>query len=672
MYEERILQLRAELHQHNRRYYIDSAPVISDTEFDGLMKELETLETAHPELYDPNSPTQRVGSDLSQDFRGVPHQRPMLSLGNTYNRGDVQAFLQRISEALGGRQPVICLEPKFDGLSISLHYRHGALQLALTRGDGLVGDDVTANVRTIRSIPLRLAPGDWPDEFEVRGEVLLPYASFERLNQERTRRGEPLFANPRNAASGTLKSKSSAVVAQRGLDAYFYFLLPPSGGEDLYPTHFEGLEALRRWGFKVSRHARLAPTAEEVMDYLAEMDGLRHRLPVSTDGVVLKVNDLGQQRALGFTAKTPRWAIAYKFQAERARTRLLAVTFQVGRTGAVTPVANMQPCWLAGTTVKRASLHNEDIILGFDLHLGDWVYVEKAGEIIPQIVGVDKEARAESRSDGTLGEKVSFVKACPACGTPLVRYQGEATHYCTGLHCPPQTKARIEHFVSRSAMDISTLGPETIADLYERGLLRDAADLYDLTPEQLLGEGSKGRRRAEKLCLGIAESRERTFDRVLFALGIPLVGSVASRSLARHFQRMQALEAATADELLTVGGIGPGIAKSVTDYLHDPDNRHLIQRLATAGLQMEMRETAPTSHRLSGERIVLSGTFLRHSREEYKTLIQQHGGENVSSVSARTSFILAGSDMGPAKREKAGKLNIPLVSEEDFLAMIAE
>lgn len=662
--KDRILALRDALHRHNYNYYVKNAPEISDREFDDLMHELQDLEARHPELADPNSPTQRVGSDLAGDFEQVAHRYPMLSLGNTYNRGDVADFYRRVSEGLGGAPFEICCELKFDGLSIALWYDEGQLTRAVTRGDGVRGDDVTANVRTIRSIPLRLPPGqDWPRHFEIRGEVLMPWASFEALNAERERREEPLFANPRNAASGTLKSKNSAVVAQRRLDAYLYYLL----GDDIPgESHYDNLQAAARWGFKISKAMRLVKTLDEVYAYIDYWDTERKQLPVATDGIVLKVNSLRQQQALGYTAKTPRWAIAYKFQAERAETRLLAVTYQVGRTGAVTPVANMEPVQLAGTVVKRASLHNEDIIRQLDLHLGDRVYVEKAGEIIPQIVGVDTAARGAD-----LGPRVEFIKTCPECGTPLVRYEGEAAHYCPNdTACPPQLKGRVEHYICRDAMNIDSLGPETVDDYFERGWVKDPSDLYQLTVAQLAGADRKRLKSAQKIIDGIEASKRVPFDRVLYALGIRFVGKVAARAIARHFRSWDALLSAKADDFLQIEGVGDVIAGSVCAWKADERNLALVERLRAAGVQLELPEAAHASDVLAGKSIVISGTFQHHSREEYKALIDAHGGKNVGSISGKTSFVLAGANMGPTKRQKAASLGVPLVSEEEFLSMI--
>lgn len=667
--EERILQLRHELHQHNYNYYVKSAPTITDQAFDGLMAELMELERKHPEMADANSPSVRVGSDLSQDFVQVNHTVPMLSLGNTYSREDIEDFYNRVREGLNGEKFEVCCEQKFDGLSISLIYENYRLVRAVTRGDGVRGDDVTANVKTIRTIPLEL-PRDCgcPADFEIRGEVLMPWESFERLNAEREAREEPLFANPRNAASGTLKSKSSAVVAHRHLDAYLYYVLGDSITE---PTHYGRLELARKWGFQVSNHVKLARSVDDILAYIDYWNEERRNLPVATDGIVLKVNSLAQQERLGFTAKSPRWAIAYKFKAERACTPLLKVTYQVGRTGAVTPVANMEPVQLAGTVVKRASLHNADIIAQLDLHVGDHVYVEKAGEIIPQIVGVDLAARKELGNK--IGEKVTFITHCPECGAELVRYPGEAAHYCPNdTACPPQLKGRIEHFISRDAMNIDSIGPETVDDYFERGLIRDAADLYQLRVEDLWGFDATRMRSAQKVIDGLEESKKVPFERVLFALGIRFVGKVVAKNIARHFKSMNALFEATIDDLLTCDGVGDVIASSVRTFLREERNIDLINRLRAAGLQMEVEQVALASTALVGKTVVISGTFEQHSRDEYKKLIEDNGGKNTGSISKKTSFILAGEGMGPSKREKAEKLGIPIISEQEFLAMIGE
>lgn len=663
--KDEIRQLRDELHRHNYNYYVLNAPEISDREFDEMMARLQQLEQEHPEFQDPNSPTQRVGSDLNHDFVQVAHRYPMLSLSNTYNQQEVAAFYERVSEGLKGEPFEICCELKYDGLSISLIYEEGRLVRAVTRGDGVQGDDVTDNVRTIRCIPLQLQPGDYPASFEIRGEILMPWSSFEALNQEREAREEPLFANPRNAASGTLKSKNSATVAQRKLDCFLYYLL---GEEIPSDSHYENLERARRWGFKVSDAIRKVSTLQEIYDFTDYWDTERKNLPVATDGIVLKVDSLRQQRTLGYTAKSPRWAIAYKFQAERAYTRLNAVTFQVGRTGAVTPVANMDPVQLAGTVVKRATLHNADIIKQLDLHLGDMVYVEKGGEIIPKIVGVDYEARSFMASP-----EVRFVTHCPECGTPLVRYEGEAAWYCPNqTSCPPQIKGRIEHFISRKAMNIDSLGPETVDEYFERGLIHDVADLYDLRVEQINGEDGGREKSARKIIRSIQESASVPFERVVYALGIRFVGEIAAKTLARNFKSMDNLAAATLDDLMKVNGVGQVIAQSVVSFFADEKNVRLIERLRAHGVQMALSEEELTAHSdvLAGQSIVISGVFTQHSRDEYKAMIERHGGKNVGSISAKTSFILAGANMGPAKLEKAQKLGIRILSEEEFLLLI--
>ena len=663
---ERIYQLREELHRHNHLYYVTHSPIISDQEFDHLMAELQQLENLHPETADPNSPSVRIGSDLSQEFTQVPHQIPMLSLGNTYDREEVRDFYRRISEGLQGKPFDICCELKFDGLSISLHYEKGKLIRAVTRGDGIQGDDVTANVRTIHSIPLQLTPGsNYPETFEIRGEILMPWASFEKLNKEREAREEPLFANPRNAASGTLKNKSSKIVAGRGLDAYLYYLM----GKDIpQRSHYDNLQLAATWGFQVSPHMRLARSLEEIYDFISYWEEERKNLPVATDGIVLKVNDITQQEHLGFTAKSPRWAIAYKFKAERALTCLEAVTYQVGRTGAVTPVANMAPVHLAGTTVRRASLHNEDIIKQLDLHIGDMVYVEKAGEIIPQIVGVDLKSRTEK-----LGKAVTFISHCPECGTQLIRYEGEAAHYCPNdATCPPQLKGRIEHYICRDAMNIDSLGPETVDEYFERGLIHDAADLYHLSVADLCGADRTRLKSAQKVVDGIAKSREVPFERVLFALGIRFVGKVVAKTLAQHFCNIDAIKTAPLEELLSVDGIGTVIAQSVKQYFGEPANITLVERLREAGVQMAVVRRETVSDHLSSQSIVISGTFIHHSRKEYAEMIELHGGNNVTSISAKTAFILAGEGVGPSKLAKAQKLGISLISEDEFLKMITD
>ena len=661
----RILQLRQALHEHNYRYYVLNQPVISDQEFDFLMRELQDLEAKHPDMYDANSPTQRVGSDLNKEFVQVAHKYPMLSLANTYNRQEVEDFYNSIVKGLHGEPFDICCEMKYDGLSISLTYQQGRLVRAVTRGDGVRGDDVTDNVKTIRSIPLVLTGNDWPSEFEIRGEILMPWQVFERLNAEREAAEEPLFANPRNAASGTLKSQNSALVASRHLDAYLYYML----GDNLpCDSHYDNLMKAREWGFKISEGMQKVNSLQGILDYINLWDEQRHGLPVATDGIVLKVNSLRQQRALGYTAKSPRWAIAYKFKAERVCTRLDEVTFQVGRTGAVTPVANMEPVQLAGTTVKRATLNNEDFIRSLDLHIGDYVYVEKGGEIIPKIVGVDIDRRP------IVATQVRFATHCPECGARLVRYEGEAAHYCPNdSSCPPQIKGRIEHFISRKAMNIDSLGPETVDEYFRHGLVKNIADLYDIDVQQINGNGNR-QKSAQKIVNGIAASVHVPFERVVFALGIRFVGETSAKLLARHFKTMDALMHASLQELVEVEGVGEVIAKSVISYFHQPENISMIQRLRDKGVQMSLSEEQlqGASDKLAGKSIVISGVFARHSRDEYKQLIEQHGGKNVGSISGKTSFILAGDNMGPSKLQKAEKLGIAIIGEDEFLAMIEE
>lgn len=662
--KDRILYLRKTLHEHNYKYYVLNQPDISDQEFDFLMHELQDLEARHPELYDANSPTLRVGSDLNQNFTQVAHKYPMLSLANTYNEQDVADWYDSVRRGLDGEDFEVCCEMKYDGLSISLTYVDGKLVRGVTRGDGVHGDDVTANVRTIRCIPLVLKEGSgYPHEFEIRGEILMPWKVFERLNAEREAAEEPLFANPRNAASGTLKSQNSRLVASRQLDSYLYYLLGdtlPSDG------HYENLQTAASWGFKISQGMKKVKTLQEIYDYINYWDTERKNLPVATDGIVLKVNSLRQQRSLGYTAKSPRWAIAYKFKAERACTRLNEVSYQVGRTGAVTPVANMDAVQLAGTVVKRATLNNEDFIRNFDLHIGDYVYVEKGGEIIPKIVGVDIERRPED------AQPVKFIDKCPECGTPLVRYEGEAAHYCPNdTGCPPQIKGRIEHFIARRAMNIDSLGPETVDEYYRRGLVHNIADLYTIKVQDINGSGNR-ERSARKIVDGIAASKQVPFERVVFALGIRFVGETSARLLARHFKTMDALQNASMQQLMEVEGVGEVIAKSVIAYFHNPVNQDIVERLRSYGLQMQLSEEQinGASDKLAGKSIVISGVFAKHSRDEYKALIEQHGGKNVGSISGKTSFILAGDNMGPSKLQKAEKLGIPLVNEDDFLDMI--
>lgn len=662
--KEKIEHLRQELNEHNYNYYVLNAPVISDREFDRMMEELQQLEKEYPQYSDPNSPTQRVGNDINKAFTQVKHKYPMLSLGNTYTIDEVASFYDRVRSGLNEDFRIVG-ELKYDGTSISLTYRHGKLLRAVTRGDGVQGDDVTENVKTIRSIPLQLRGTGYPDEFEIRGEILMPWTVFEQLNAEREREEETLFANPRNAASGTLKLQNSAIVASRNLDAYLYYLL----GEDLpSDDHYENLQIARSWGFKISDAMQVCHSLEEMKAFIDYWDVNRKNLPVATDGIVFKVASLRQQKNLGYTAKSPRWAMAYKFQAEQALTRLNSVSYQVGRTGTVTPVANLDPVQLSGTVVKRASLHNDDIIQSLDLHIGDMVFVEKGGEIIPKITGVDFDARGL-----LIGEKVTFIKQCPECGTPLVRYEGEVAHYCPNeMGCPPQIKGRIEHYISRRAMDIDGLGPETIDLFYRLGMVRTVADLYSLNESEIASLERLGEKSARNIIEAVDRSLQVPFERVLFALGIRFVGETVAKKLANSFVSIEALESATLDDLVGVDEIGPRIAQSVRAYFENEQNRNLIKRLEEAGVQMRISEDRLSgfTDKLDGATIVISGTFTHHSRDEYKQMIEQHGGKNTGSVSAKTTYLLAGENMGPAKLEKARKLGIKIISEEDFLQII--
>lgn len=664
--KDQIEQLRRVLNEHNHNYYVLNSPTISDKEFDELLRKLQDLEAAHPELYDPYSPTQRVGSDITQGFKQVVHERPMLSLGNSYSIEEVEDFLRRAQNGLGGEKSEIVGELKFDGTSISLTYEHGRLVRAVTRGDGTQGDDVTNNIVTIRSIPLQLNPGNWPDKFEVRGEVLLPWANFEQLNRERQFNEEPLFANPRNAAAGTLKLQKSSEVARRGLDAVFYFLL----GDSLpYPDHYRNMKAVGEWGLKVSPQMTVLHSIEEVHKFITYWDVERKKLPVATDGLVFKINDLSQQQELGFTAKSPRWAIAYKFAPERECTRLQSVSWEVGRSGVITPVANLSPVLLSGTIVKRASLHNADIIESLGIHEGDMLYVEKGGEIIPKIVGVDDKQR---RSDA---EPVKFVTHCPACGTPLVRIEGEAAWVCPNkYHCPPQIAGRIEHFVGRHMMDIDGIGEELAKELYESGLVENIADLYDLRVEDLLMLDRLGMKSAERIVKGIKQSLNVPYEKVIFALSIPNVGETTAKILAKASGSLDRLMAMKAEELASINEVGPIIADSIIEYFADELNQEIIRRLQDAGVQFEAQisQTTEVSNRLEGKKIVISGVFAKHSRDEYKMLIEQHGGKNVGSISKSTDYVLAGENMGPAKLEKANALGIRIIDEDEFLDMISD
>lgn len=662
--KERIEELRRLLHEHNRRYYIQNDPIISDQEFDALMNELQTLEQRNPELYDANSPTQRVGSDLNGNFEQVEHKYPMLSLSNTYNEHDVASWYDSVKRGLKGETFEICCEIKFDGLSISLIYVDGRLIRGVTRGDGIHGDDVTANVRTIRSIPLVLQPGgDYPKEFEIRGEVLMPWSVFERLNLEREKAEEPLFANPRNAASGTLKSLSSKLVASRNLDSYLYYLL----GDDVpCDGHYENMQKAAEWGFKISDAMRKVGSLSGIFDYIRYWDVERKNLPVATDGIVLKVNSLRQQRILGYTAKSPRWAIAYKFKAERACTKLTDIKYQVGRTGQITPVACLDEVQISGTSVRRATLNNEDFMKKMDLHIGDYVYVEKGGEIIPKIVGVAYDKRDDNIKPAT------FITHCPECGSELVRYEGEAAYYCPNdSGCPPQIKGRIEHFIARKAMNIDSIGPETVDEYYRRGLISNFADLYEIKIEDINGDGNR-ERSARKVLNGINASKTVPFERVVFALGIRFVGETSAKLIARHFKNMDALMEATEEELKDVDGVGDVIARSVVDYFASEKNRMIVERLKKYGLQMSVVSSSEDngSDKLAGMNIVISGVFANHTRDEYKAMIEKHGGKNVSSISSKTTFVLAGEKMGPSKLQKAESLGVKIVDEDTFLKML--
>ncbi len=660
--EDKIRQLREELARHNYKYYVENAPEVSDFEFDRLMRELTELEAAHPEFYDPNSPTQRVGSDLAKNrFLSVRHRWPMLSLSNTYSLEEVADFCRRVENEVGEAE-YVC-ELKFDGTAISLTYEDGLLVQAVTRGDGVAGDDVTENVRTIYSVPLKLH-GDYPSRFEIRGEILMPFPAFNRLNAEREEAGEPLFANPRNAAAGSLKLQSSAEVAKRGLDSFLYNV----AGDDLpFRTHWESLEAARRWGFKVSDRMRLCRSAQDIYDYIVDTDKLRGTLSYATDGVVIKVNGYAEQRRLGSTAKSPRWAVAYKFAAEQALTRLESVEFSVGRTGAVTPVANLDPVQLAGTTVRRASMHNADQIAILDVRIGDMVYVEKGGEIIPKITGVELSERTSDTVP------IVFPTNCPACGAPLVRYEGEARHYCPDQnHCPPQIVGRIAHFVSRRAMDIEGLGEETITLLYKEGLVETPADLYDLRAEQLAVLPRLGEKSAANIVEGVLRSAEVPFARVLYALGIRFVGETTAKYLAAHFRSLDSIVGASAEQLAEAEEVGTKIAESIAEYFRDPENLAVIERLRVAGLRFEAEETVTASDALLGKHIVISGTFAGHSRDELKELIELHGGKNQAAVASTTDYLLAGDKIGPAKLAKATKLGVKIINEDEFMAIISD
>lgn len=663
---QRITELRDELNRHNHNYYVLNAPTISDRDFDFLMKELEALEARYPEMADPLSPTQRVGSDLSGGFEQTEHIHPMLSLSNSYSIDEVDEWFHRVRTALEGEKFSVVGEMKFDGTSISLIYEHGRLVRAVTRGDGERGDVVTENIKTIRSIPLQLQGEGWPDFFEIRGEILMPWEAFDRLNREREFNEEPLFANPRNAASGTLKTLNSREVARRGLDAYFYYLLGPNLPAD---NHYDNMVAARSWGFKVSDIMTRLDSLEAVDEFVHHWDNARRELPVATDGLVFKVNSLRQQLNLGFTAKSPRWAIAYKFPAERALTRLRFVSFEVGRMGIITPVANLEPVLLSGTIVKRASLHNEDIIKNLDIHEHDLLYVEKGGEIIPKITGVDKSGRE------TGAFPVAFVGKCPACGTPLIRIEGEAAWQCPNkFGCPPQIAGRVEHFVGRKMMNIDGIGEETAELLFQTGLVKNIADLYSLTADQLLTLPGFGPRSAERIIEGLDASKSVPYDRVIYALSIPYVGDTLAKKVAKAFPNINVLMSATREQLAATKDIGPRIAESIVEYFRNPLNCEIVQRLAEVGLQMSQSEESDEgcTNLLEGKAFVISGTFSRHSREEYRALIERNGGKNVSSISKKTNYVFAGENMGPSKLEKANVLGISIINEEQFLAMIGE
>lgn len=664
--KEKIESLRREINRHNHNYYVLNSPEISDLDFDMMLKELERLEAEHPEYADDLSPTRRVGSDLTKGFEHVVHERPMMSLSNTYSIDEVDEWARRIDKALDGEQYSIVGEMKFDGTSISITYRHGRMVRAVTRGDGTQGDDVTANVKTIRSIPLELLPGDWPDEFEIRGEILMPWKVFERLNAERAYNEEPLFANPRNAASGTLKMQDSREVARRHLDARFYYLL----SDNLpYDNHYENMLAASHWGFKVSKAMSLMLSLEDIDRYIEYWDEHRKTLPVATDGLVFKVNSLRQQLNLGFTAKSPRWAVAFKFNPERACTPLRFVSFETGRMGIVTPVANLEPVQLSGTVVKRASLHNDDIMRELDIHEGDSLYVEKAGEIIPQITGVEKSLRPEG------AKAVEFVKTCPECGTPLQRIFGEAAWCCPNKYgCRPQITGRIEHFCARRMMNIDGIGEETAELLYASGLVERIGQLYDLTEERLAALDRVGPKTAARIIKGIEDSRQVPFERVIYALSIPNVGETTAKRIARAVGSMDVLQAMTLEQLTAIPDVGPIIAKCIHDFLREPVNADNIEALRRAGVRLEVDADMmkAAGNALEGKSVVISGTFSHHSRDEYKDIIMAHGGKNTGSISKKTSFVLAGENMGPAKREKCAELGIPILSEEEFLRLIGD
>lgn len=661
-----IENLRKELNEHNYNYYVKSSPTISDYEFDQKLKELQKLENENPQYADPYSPTQRVGSDINKAFQQIVHERPMMSLGNTYSIEEVKDFIRRTKKELGGDDVQLVGEMKFDGTSISISYENGRMVRAVTRGDGTKGDDVTSNVMTIKSIPLQLAPGDYPEKFEVRGEILMPWKVFEELNKEREYNEEPLFANPRNAASGTLKMQNSAEVAKRNLDAYIYYAL----GDNLpFKDHYDNLLALKSWGFKVSDYMKILNNIEDVLEFINYWDEERKKLPIATDGLVFKVNSIAQQNELGTTAKSPKWAVAYKFAPERASTKLKYVSFETGRMGIITPVANLEPVLLSGTIVKRASLHNEDIINNLGIHEGDYLYVEKGGEIIPKIVGIDIDKREAGTSP------IRFVTNCPECGTKLIRIEGESAWCCPNkYHCRPQITGKIEHFVGRRMMNIDGIGEEMAEQLFANGLVENIADIYDLTEDKLMTMDRLGEKSATKIMKGIEDSKRVPFERVIYALSIPYVGETVAKKLAVGVKNMNNLLTLGIANLSSIEEIGPKIAESIVDYFSEPINKKIVERLKAAGLQMEIEDKSLSllSNKLEGKSIVISGVFGKHSRDEYKDLIEKHGGKNVSSISSKTDYVLAGDNMGPAKLEKANKLNIPIINEDDFLNMIGE
>lgn len=657
---QRMRELETLLETYNHEYYVENNPSVSDFEFDALLRELQELEAKHPDAADPNSPTRRVGSDLTSEFESVEHRYPMQSLANTYSSEELGEWIDRITREIG-KVEFVC-ELKFDGTAISLCYENGVLQRAVTRGDGKRGDDVTNNVRTIGSVPMKLRGESYPNIFEIRGEIFMPYASFDRLNSEREAAGEAPMANPRNAAAGTLKQQSSQVVARRGLDCTLYHI----AGDDLpFATHIENLEAARKWGFKVSEYMTVCRSRKEIEAFIAHWDIERKNLPYATDGIVIKVNSYAHQRTLGSTAKAPRWAVAYKFQAERALTRLVSVDFQVGRTGAITPVANLEPVQLAGTVVKRASIHNADQIAALDIRIGDMVYVEKGGEIIPKITEVELSERPSN------SQPFEYITHCPECGSELVRYEGEAKHFCpNSTECKPQIIGRIVHFVGRKAMDIEGLGGETIELLWENGMLRDVADIYDLNPQQLATLPRLGDKSAANILDGVRESKNVAFERVLFALGIRFVGETTAKYIASHFRTLDAIAAATIEELAEAEEVGAKIAVAITEYFADEHNRSIVERLRSAGLKFEVEEKRRSSNTLEGKSVVISGKFIGRSRDDLKQLIEEHGGRNLAAVSANVDFIVAGENMGPAKRQKAEKLGITILNEEEFMMMI--